>query len=258
VIENTGGGSLIVNPNGGKVGIGTKSEPAAQLNVNPNGPGGIAIGNPSVFSQENYTLLYLTISAEKDGYGRIEALKSGGTKYGNLILNQQGGNIGIGTATPAGTLDVQGNVYIGTGQNDSKNYKLAIRGPNQPGGPGSFQDISYEFATAGSAKIRAYRGSSWDTYLQFLTNRFNLGKDEPQVSLHINHDGNVGIGTTTPAQKLVVVGGIRIVDPSNSSNFLDIRFESGNNTIVFYNQHGKGFFLRAAGELRRNNTNGEW
>ncbi|MCU0541071.1 MAG: tail fiber domain-containing protein [Oscillatoriaceae cyanobacterium Prado104] len=181
----------------GNIGIGTAT-PGAKLQVQIDGATTAA-----------------SLKLEHNGSNFIvRPLSAGGTSSvientggGSLIVNPNGGKVGIGTTTPAGTLDVQGNVYIGTGQNDSKNYKLAIRGPNQPGGPGSFQDISYEFAIAGSAKIRAYRGTGWDTYLQFLTNQFNIGKDEPQVSLHINHDGNVGIGTTTPSEKLEISGG---------------------------------------------------
>ena len=120
------------------------------------------------------------------------------------ITVHESGNVGIGTTTaPAGKLDVQGSVYVGTGRNN-ENYKLVIRGPNNPGSANSYQDLSYEFTSAGSSKIRAYRGSSWDTYLQFLTNASDANADNPQVRLHINHDGNVGIGTTSLGGRLTV------------------------------------------------------
>lgn len=146
---------------------------------------------------------------------------------GTVQMVIKDGSVGIGTSGPAGTLDVQGSVYVGTGKNN-ENYKLVLRGPNQPGDAGSAQDLSYEFASAGSAKIRAYRGSSWDTYLQFLTNAVDANKDNPQVRLQINHDGNVGIGTTSLGGRLTV---------GASSAHLQLRRESTETT------GGKQLFL---------------
>ncbi|HUL12789.1 MAG TPA: hypothetical protein VLU73_11570, partial [Methylococcaceae bacterium] len=137
----------------------------------------------------------------------------------NTIMSlRSNGNVGIGTTGPTGKLDVQGSVYVGTGRNN-ENYKLVIRGPNSPGNDGSSQDLSYEFTNAGSVKIRAYRGSSWDTYLQLLTNAVGANSDNPQVRLHINHDGNVGIGTSAaPAAKLQVAGGAIMPAAGNSES----------------------------------------
>lgn len=94
------------------------------------------------------------------------------------------------------------NLTIGLGQ-ANVNHKLVIRGPSTPIGTTSHQDLSYEFDTAGSARIRAVRGSGGTTYLQFLTNP--RGGDEPQVRLHIDDKGYVGIGTATPNAPLEVM-----------------------------------------------------
>jgi hypothetical protein len=101
---------------------------------------------------------------------------------------------------------IQGNLSVGNGV-DNQYHKLVIRGPNNPTNANSFQDISYEFMNAGSAKIRAYRGGTWDTYLQFLTNGVAPEGDNPLVRMQINSDGSVVIGTDPGSAALLRVGG---------------------------------------------------
>ncbi|WP_109697576.1 bZIP transcription factor [Chitinophaga deserti] len=103
---------------------------------------------------------------------------------------------------------VSPNPIFGSNIN-SKYNKVVILGPNQPAGVDSKRDISFEFQNAGKTMIRSYRGGSWDTYMQFLTNpASNAGYVDPIVHMHINHDGKVGIGTTTPQSLLAVNGDI--------------------------------------------------
>ncbi|WP_440948565.1 hypothetical protein ACSAZL_10250 [Methanosarcina sp. T3] len=162
---------------------------------------------------------------------------------GVLMTVQDSGKVGIGTTDPKDTLDVCGNAYFGTGE-DSQNHKVVIRGPNSPPFT-SFQDLSYEFSGAGSAKVRAFRGGSWDTYLQFLTNPSTAEEDAPQVRMHINDNGNVGIGTTDPKDTLDVYGQIRLFGQNafrGSDPFLrinpDNNFPSGTHFAYRANFYG--------------------
>ena len=79
-----------------------------------------------------------------------------------------------------------GNLSIGSIAANSYS-KLVIKGPNQPLNSGGKRDLSFEFAAAGKAQIRSYRGGSWDTYMQFLTTPVSGGDPVPQM--HISHDG---------------------------------------------------------------------
>lgn len=93
----------------GNVGIGTTT-PSAKLNVDPQGRGGILIGNPNT-SAGGYTNLIMEISEEKDGYASLNCLKSSGSSDGgDICLNPQGHNVGIGTTSPSARLEVNGNI----------------------------------------------------------------------------------------------------------------------------------------------------
>ncbi len=94
----------------GDVGIGT-TEPSAKLTVDPQGPGGIVIGNPST-SGGGYTSLSLAISAASDGHAVVQSIRASGSEYGNLAFNPDGGNVGIGTTTPVAKLEVSGDLKV--------------------------------------------------------------------------------------------------------------------------------------------------
>ncbi len=136
-------------------------------------------------------------------------------------------NVGIGTTSPTQALDVNGNALIGSAA--VNNIGLIIRGPNSPVDANSAQDISFSFSSAGSSRIRSYRGSSWDTYLQFLTNASAQGSDNPQIRMHISENGNVGIGTTSPSNKLEVQSaGTAIFGQSSGSTTAAVYGYNGN------------------------------
>jgi hypothetical protein len=123
------------------------------------------------------------------------------TSYERMRIDASG-RVGIGTATPVALLDVASGSEGQAGPVTA----IAIEGPNSPNSSNSAQDLSYNFRAAGSARIRAYRGSSWDTYLQFLTNPALPGGNNPVPRMTIDYLGNVGIGTTNPAGILHING----------------------------------------------------
>jgi hypothetical protein len=93
----------------GNVGIGTAS-PSAKLNVYNSGPTQVIVGNPST-GTGGFTSLLMGTSADSNGYGYLQSIKSSGSALGDIILNKDGGNVGIGTTQTDAKLTVNGTVH---------------------------------------------------------------------------------------------------------------------------------------------------
>jgi hypothetical protein len=96
-----------------------------------------------------------------------------------------------------------GSVTIGSTNPGSYSH-FTIRGPNSPAGIGSKRQIYFDFTAAGDAAILSYRGTSWDTHLQFQTNPSTNTSGVPLTRMHIDGSGKIGIGTTSPSHNLEV------------------------------------------------------
>jgi len=147
-------------------------------------------------------------------YGSLQAY-SGAAAATNLILSPSGGNVGIGTTSTPSKLTIAsvGNDYGLTIAGASVSPGLTLRNDN-PGGqtfsmfvgstePGSVQGLSIFDGSA-----FAYR------FVIRADGNVGIGTTSPtnklQVSGNAAFSGNVGIGTTTPDVKLEVIGPAKI------------------------------------------------
>ena len=146
---------------------------------------------------------------------------SGNAPRVNMHISSEG-NVGVGTVNPLAKFVVNASAE---GQ-VTPVKSISIIGPNQPENQNSAQDLSWDFGGAGSSVIRSYRGGSWDTSLQFLTNP-SVGGNAPRVNMHISSEGNVGIGTVNPGFKLDVIGTIRAREVKVNLQGADFVFEDG-------------------------------
>lgn len=147
---------------------------------------------------------------------RINGVSSvaGGSVAGTLVLNPSGGNVGIGTASPSAPL----NVKLGSNPDST----------GQPGG--TWASIIYN-ATNSSGYNGLLVKNNWQSTTSTL---LQAGVDAVGGAFvpmfMVRGDGNVGIGTTTPQQKLAVTGVSGAQAGGGSNGIFQITTGTGANT----------------------------
>ena len=181
----------------GNVGIGTTS-PSSLLHVDNNSFGDLltlrtidGANNPRLFIGTSSTGVYIR-NSHSTGAGDIDFQNGLG---GSKMLIKEDGRVGINTTSPEEKLAVSGNIFA-FGSSPELYF-----GPSN-----NSRDISFTRAGVSELAIK----------------RFNQG-DGWNESMRIDSDGNVGIGTTSPGERLDVNGRIRIENstaPTTTSNRL--------------------------------------
>jgi len=163
-------------------------------------PGNVGIGTTS----PGHKLTVLGGNIQTDGIVYANTIRD--NTGGNVVIQDNSGGVGIGTASP----------HTGT--------KLHIAN-------GSSEGVEFQVAHLTNVnRILSYNRSSsvYNTLkLEGLDHQFYVSGSE---KMRINSSGNVGIGTTAPSQKLEVVGNIHATGARHISASYDanhyIRFES--------------------------------
>lgn len=110
------------------------------------------------------------------------------------------GRVGIGTIAPNTTLQVAGessaaSFRLSPSTGSYENYRL---------------DIRTEAADAGALRMSFNDNNFLKTYGYYFLSGLSLGVSGYEDLLHLNNGGKVGIGTTSPSQKLTVAGNISV------------------------------------------------
>lgn len=146
---------------------------------------------------------YVLDHPKDTGHIFIRSFEAGDTS-GDLVLNDLGGNVGVGTATPRSKLDVYTHDPVSTAGQQA----LMIGAKTSSTAFGSGPVINFvtgEGPNEGTdwlpmAKIHANYYETGKTRLDFWTGWTN----DHKVNMTIDHDGKVGIGTETPHTDLHV------------------------------------------------------
>lgn len=191
--------------NNGNVGIGT-TDPANKLTVYDPG-GNSPVGAMSIDVQTFRTLA----NSQASYFFRVRDIGAKSTPF----YIRGDGNVGIGTNTPQQKLDVIGNIrssgeiittspnsfrllggkYGAFLRNDGSNYYLLFTNPDDQYG-------------------------SWNTLRPFYANLASGNVGIGNSALYVQHGGNVGIGTTDPAEGLELYNkNLLFVWPSRPENY---------------------------------------
>jgi hypothetical protein len=173
------GSDVIRVKNTGNVGIGT-TNPSSKLEVN--GTLEISPAEPTInLNRSNGSYSWKIVNGAGSGNFPLSTFNIANNAGSPVITALDNGNVGIGTTTPTQKLDVAGNIK----------------------GNGEFQIF------AGTTDIGQISNSSGALNIQGTSTRdVSIGSDTNPQSLFIEgSNGNVGIGTTSPDQKLHIDGG---------------------------------------------------
>jgi len=257
---------ILINPNGnGNVGIGTTA-PGAKLVISGgggaisdngfqinssygfNGTGVLEI-NPSATSH-----IPLSILSKNGQTANLVNVTSFGGTAGNLFNVQSSGNVGIGTTNPGAKLDVAGDIRTSSNfiADNATLGSLSLRiSGTETGRLDNFNS---------ALRLINFHASS-ETIVQGNGNISlnSVGSSNIKLStanterMRIDSDGNVGIGTTAPGEKLVIAGGVLAYGDTSSIG-------SGTSYYLGNNPNSRDIvFTRVANaELGIGRYNGGW
>ena len=162
----------------------------------------VMLGRVNPFSLDTFSGAQRYLSVSIDGEEVIDAQQLSSVPYamqaGN-VYSSPDGRVGIGTSSPTTHLDVRGaikatgNVLIGSNVTAGGSISADSVTSN-----GIIQSASGGFVFPDGSTLNSASSNSLDS-----------ADGDPKQAVYVDNDGNVGIGTTGPAERLEVKGNIK-------------------------------------------------
>ena len=204
-------GDNIYNVNTGKVGIGTSSPSTKLQVVGTTRSSGFSAADGTAGSPSYYFASDGDVGMFRPGTNML-AFTTGGTE--RLRITETG-NVGIGTTTPEAMLHVAGTIMASHPDFPDDISYITANGTNSLIGGGLMVngDVDINMASPfGGWTITGVDGDGDDFSLRYtgINPCFIIEGQAPDVpSFYIKDNGNVGLGTTTPQERLDSNGNIR-------------------------------------------------
>ncbi|MFA4995380.1 MAG: hypothetical protein WC521_08790, partial [Bdellovibrionales bacterium] len=230
--QMAGATGLVYDKTNARVGIGTTA-PSNPLHV----VGITRLGGTVMVDTTNYMAVD-TIQQRGTTVDLTIRTESGSNK--NILLTPDGtGNVGVGTTTATYPLTVVDSNATGVGYFSNTSTGAGVYGLSTSGhgvyGSASTAAMSGVYGTSSSATGYGISGVASTGYGVYGSSTSGIGGYFSSTSGYglIVASGNVGIGTTSPSEKLAVEGNLTIGNLSASSGGFSLQFRSRSDEGIF-------------------------